>query len=218
VRIITIEREYGCGAPAIAEQLGSRLGWKLWDRALTHEVARIAQVDPRAAERCDERVDPLLYRLAKVFWRGTGERSLPIGDNTIFDSECMVGIMQRVVENAARGGNCIIVGRGSPYFLRGRQDVFHVFLYAPREAKIARLVRDGKTEAEAIELVETVDIERAAFIRRYFGKEWPLRSLYDIMINTSIGDDIVISTILHTMRAVDSKRTAAEPSPINGNR
>jgi len=153
-----------------------------------------------------------------VFWRGTGERSLPIGDNTIFDSECMVGIMQRVVENAARGGNCVIVGRGSPYFLRGRSDVFHVFLYAPRDAKIARLVRDGKSESEAAELVDTVDIERAAFIRRYFGKEWPLRSLYHMMINTSVGDEIVLSTILNTMRAVDGSPSSRELSPLDPHR
>ncbi|MBV9087788.1 MAG: cytidylate kinase family protein [Acidobacteriaceae bacterium] len=44
MRIITIEREYGCGAPAISGKLGSCLGWKVWDRALTEEVARIAQV------------------------------------------------------------------------------------------------------------------------------------------------------------------------------
>jgi cytidylate kinase len=218
VRIITIEREYGCGAPAIAEKLADRLGWKLWDRALTQEVARIAQVDPRTAERCDERVDPLLYRLAKVFWRGSGERSMPIGDNTVFDSECMVGIMQQVVEEAARGGNCIIVGRGSPYFLRGRPDVFHIFMYAPRDFKITRLMRDGKREAEATELVDTVDSERAAFIRRYFGKEWPLRSLYHMMINTSIGDDLVISTVLNTMKAVDLARSTAELSPAHANR
>jgi cytidylate kinase len=218
VRIITIEREYGSGAAGIAELLAKRLGWKLWDQALTEEVARIAQVDPRTAARCDERVDPLLYRLAKVFWRGSGERSLPIGDNAIFDSECMVGIMQRVVENAARGGNCVIVGRGSPYFLRGRPDVFHVFLYAPREAKIARLVRQGKSESDATELVDTIDIERAAFIRRYFGEEWPSRWLYHMMINTSIGDELVISTILNTMRAVDSTRSIRELSPVDAHR
>jgi cytidylate kinase len=217
VRIITIEREYGCGAPVIAEELASRLRWKLWDRALTEEVARIAQVDPRAAERCDERVDPFLYRLAKVFWRGSGERSLPIGDKAVFDSEFMVGIMNQVVERAAKGGNCVIVGRGAPYFLRGRRDAFHVFLFAGRDAKIARLVRSGKSEAEAIELVDTVDIERAAFIRRYFGKEWPLRSLYHMMINTSIGDENVIASILHTMRAVESKHGRLERALVDAN-
>src|ERR1051326_970865 len=39
IRIITIEREYGAGAPIIAGALADRLGWKLWDRELTAEIA-----------------------------------------------------------------------------------------------------------------------------------------------------------------------------------
>ena len=51
-RIITVEREYGCGAGEIARQLSLKLGWKLWDRELTAEIARVANVDavPRAIE------------------------------------------------------------------------------------------------------------------------------------------------------------------------
>ena len=56
-RLITIEREFGCGAASIAKQLAERLGWKLWDQRLTDEIAHIAQVDPSAVKRCDERMD-----------------------------------------------------------------------------------------------------------------------------------------------------------------
>jgi hypothetical protein len=76
----------------------------------------------------------------------------------------------------------------------------------------------AKPKLKPSKMVETVDIERAAFIRRYFGKEWPLRSLYHMMINTSIGDELVISTILNTMRAVDPSRSTAELTPANASR
>ena len=46
-RLVTIEREYGCGAAAIASQLADHLGWKLWDHLLTEEIARLANVDAR---------------------------------------------------------------------------------------------------------------------------------------------------------------------------
>ena len=42
-RLITIEREYGSGAAAIAASLAEQLGWKLWDHLLTEEIARIAK-------------------------------------------------------------------------------------------------------------------------------------------------------------------------------
>ena len=38
IRVITIEREFGAGGTAIAEKLAERLGWKLWDQALTTET------------------------------------------------------------------------------------------------------------------------------------------------------------------------------------
>ena len=66
-RLITIEREYGCGGGAIAAQLADHLGWKLWDHLLTEEIARLANVDCSAVMRCDERMDSRLHRLAKVF-------------------------------------------------------------------------------------------------------------------------------------------------------
>ena len=72
-RLITIEREYGCGGGAIAAKLAQQLGWKLWDHLLTDEIARIAKVEPSAVARCDERMDSRVYRLAKAFWRGSYE-------------------------------------------------------------------------------------------------------------------------------------------------
>lgn len=206
-RIATIEREYGCGGGKIAAQLADHLGWKLWDHLLTEEIARIANVDASAVWRCDERMDSRFYRLAKVFWRGSYERSSPLGDQA-FDTDRMVSMMQDITDRIATEGNAVVVGRGAPYFLRERSDAFHVFLYAPREEKVRRLREDGSSEAEAQELVETVDRERIAFVKHYFNADWPTRSLYHIMLNTAVGDQPVIDTILETMRRVEHRPKA----------
>jgi cytidylate kinase len=102
----------------------------------------------------------------------------------------------------AEQGNCVIVGRGAPYFLRDRADVFHVFLYAPRGEKLRRLQELGKSLHDAEDLVDTVDGERILFVKRYFGADWPTRALYHMMINTGIGDEKVISTVLHTVQTL----------------
>ena len=94
-RIITVEREYGCGGGDIARILADRLGWTLWDNALTEEIAKIANVDPRTVCSCDERVDSTFSRLAKVFWRGSFERSMPF--NPTFDADDMVEYVQQVL-------------------------------------------------------------------------------------------------------------------------
>lgn len=205
-RIITIEREYGCGAAEIAKHLASRLGWKLWDNELTEEIARVADVDKAAVSKCDERMDSRFHRLVRVFWRGSYERSTEIDLERSFDADQMVTIGEQVMREIAERGNCVIVGRGAPYHLRERRDAFHVFLYAPRGEKLKRIQRQGKTLREAEELVDTIDRDRIEFIKHYFNADWPTRCLYHVMLNTSMGDDSVIATVLHTMRTLEERR------------
>jgi cytidylate kinase len=207
IKIVTIEREYGCGGGEIAQQLAEHLGWKLWDQVLTEEIARLANCPKAVVERREERTDPLYYRLFKSFLRGSYEGSLNAHKLNLVDSESIIRITERVVQHAATKGNCVIVGRGSQHFLRDRQDTLRVFLYAPRDEKMRRLLLRGKNEREAEELVDTVDRERADFIAKYFGVEWPNRSLYHAMINTSIGDETVVQTIVNFMKTFDSQLT-----------
>ena len=115
------------------------------------------------------------------------------------------------MEKIAQEGKAIIVGRGAPYFLRDRRDTFDVFTYAPRAEKIRRLRELGKSQSEAEELVETVDRERIAYVKHYFDADWPSRALYDLMINTAMGDENVIATILNTMRLMEEKSQAKNP-------
>jgi cytidylate kinase len=110
-----------------------------------------------------------------------------------------------VVQQAAKTGNSVIVGRGAQHFLRNRQDTLRVFLYAPREDKLRRLLARGKSENEAEQLVDTVDRERADFIQKYFRVAWPDRAIYHAMINTAIGDEIVVPMILDFMKTLDAK-------------
>lgn len=208
-RLITIEREYGSGAAAIAAALAEQLGWKLWDHLLTEEIARIAKVDPSAVLRCDERMDSRLHRLAKVFWRGSYERSTPLS-NQIFDTDRMVTMMQEIMDRIAKEGNAVIVGRGAPYFLRENADAFHVFLYAPRAEKLRRTIAEGRSEEEAEELVDFVDRERIAYVKHYFNADWPTRSLYHMMLNTAVGNEPVVKTILDTMHLVAGSPKATD--------
>jgi cytidylate kinase len=201
-RIVTLEREFGCGGGGIACELARRLGWKLWDQQLTTEIARRAHVAEEAVCMCDERLDSRLYRLAKTFWRGSYERSLPLSNSITFDTDRMVALMEEISNNIAAEGNAVIVGRGAPFFLRNRQDTFRVFAYAHREEKVRRLVSLGKGREEAADLVDNVDKDRIAYIKHYFNADWPMRSLYHMMINTEIGDEKVIETILNGMEVM----------------
>ena len=75
-RIVTLEREFGCGCGFIGSELARHLGWKLWDQNLTCEIARRANVDVSEVASCEERVDGRLYRIAKAFCQGFHRQGL----------------------------------------------------------------------------------------------------------------------------------------------
>jgi cytidylate kinase len=210
IRIVTIEREYGCGAAQIAAKLASRLGWKLWDQQLTQEIARLAHCEQSAVAQREERRDPLYQRLLKSFALGSYEGLRGGQPVEMLDSDSIFKISQKVVEQAASTGNCVMVGRGSQHFLQGRRDVLRFFLYASTKEKVRRLVSEGHTQAHAEAMVDTVDRERAAFIKNYFHAEWPNRAVYHAMINTALGEEAVVEAILSFLKQDASQKTAAD--------
>jgi cytidylate kinase len=209
-QILLLDREYGAGASAIGEKIARRLNWNFFDQALTDEIARLAKIPADDCRRREERTDPWLQRLINVIWRGSFDRNLPSPDLAILDADRLVCLLEQVIKEAAEKKPCVIVGRGAPYFLRERTDIFSVFLYASRELRFCRVYNRVGNEAEAIHLVDTIDDDRRKFVKHYFGHEWPNRQLFQAMLNTGMGDDHTIETILHLLEAANRKSEAGK--------
>jgi cytidylate kinase len=209
IKVISVEREYGCGAANIAQTLADRLGWKLWDQEITDAIARRLKCKAEQVRAREERCDSLYYRLVKAFMRGSFEPSVDSADMELLDAEHLAVLFEKVVTEIAERGSCVIVGRGAPWFLRDRDDAFHVFLYAPWDEKMRRLLAAGESEREAEYLLESVDRERAAFVRKYYGKIFPDRTLYNMMLNTRIGDEAVVTTILDAVEVLKASQLHA---------
>jgi cytidylate kinase len=202
IKVLTIEREYGSGGADIARKLADRLGWTLWDQRLTDEIARHMECESQHIEQHEERRDPLHYRLFKAFLRGSFEGSMITPRMKMADADGIRQITERLVRAAASEGNCVIVGRGSAYYLHDLPYTFHVFVYAPFGDKVRRLLEKGKSEEEAMQLASTVDQDRAAFIKQYFGVDWPARHVFHMMVNSTMGDESVVQTVLAGLAAV----------------
>jgi len=197
IRIITISREYGSGGALVGGILARKLGWNLVDDPVIAEIAKRANVRPDLAARYDECVDPWFHRLLKAIWRGGYEGvATDLGTN-LFDADAMAALWHRVIQEAAKIGHCVIVGRGGQCILRDRRDAFHVSVYAPLTEKIARLhemLQPGPADPAA--LIEEVDNRRAAYVRRHFGEEWTDRHLYNLLISSTIGLEPAADAIL----------------------
>ncbi len=195
-RVLTIGGEYGSGRAEIARAAAAKLSWRLVDNCLIEDIAYAAHLDPSECRRYDERTDPWFHRLRKALWQGGFEGVASTSEQQPADAETVAQVAHRVIQQAAREGNCVIVGRGAQCLLQDRPDVFHVFVYAPRPERIERVQRREGTRADAESLVDTWDRRRAAYIRRYFGEDWTDHRLYDLMLSSSIGDAAAVATIL----------------------
>ncbi|MGB8535986.1 MAG: cytidylate kinase-like family protein [Acidobacteriaceae bacterium] len=208
VNAITIEREFGCGASEIASLAAGRLGWNLWDERLTQEIARLTESTPEAVEQREWRTDPAVLRIFQDFLRGAFEGGLPPTNRLrLLDARRIAAVSERAVNAALLSGPSVIVGRGSQFFLRDRKDVFHVFLYASRDFKIHRLISRGETQDKAIELVDTTDKARAAFVRQYLGLKWTEPHLYHTMFNTEMGESCTATMLVECLRLLQGGRS-----------
>jgi cytidylate kinase len=122
------------------------------------------------------------------------------------DDDCIREVTEQILKEVVEAGTSVIVGRGSAYYLGRRRDAFHVFIYAPFEDKVRRLRALGKSEKEAADLAETVDTDRAAFIKKYFNVEWPERHRFHLMINSSVGDEVAVETVIDTHARFEKQR------------
>jgi len=207
IRVITLEREYGSGGGEIAASIAGRLGWKLWDQLLTEEIARRLDCDCGAVAKHEEKKDPAYYRLLKAFMRGSFEGSLNAPRLSMVDTECVREVAQKLLPEIADAGKAVIVGRGSAYYLSKRVDAFHVFIYAPFQERIRRLQATGKSHKEAVELVETVDRDRADFISKYFNVDWPGRHRFHLMVNSGMGNEVAVEIVLDALARYEKDRS-----------
>src|SRR5271168_2871684 len=192
IRAITIEREYGSRGGEFAHDLAERLGWRLLDSELVAGAARVAGVDPKLAEKFDERLDPWYYRYGKAFFHDPLTATLT--DDLIFDSERMLKLIRQRILDEAKAGNCILVGRGAACALAGTPGCFHIFVYATASAKRDWFEHKFPKQAQqADQQLAALDKRRAAVIRRFYQQEWCSRGLYHMLLNSCIGTDAMIA-------------------------
>ena len=195
VRVITISREYGSGGAAIGQELAHRLAWKLLDRELILELARRAHVQPSEVSQMDEHASSFIERLLKAFWlSNTYIWSGPAPDAV--DPDYLAELSAIVIREAAKLGQCVIVGRGAQCVLQEREDVFHVFVYGSKPEKLKRVQTRHPTGTECEAALDEFDRTRAAYIRRYYKCDWAHRHLYDLLINSDVGIERAVATIL----------------------
>jgi cytidylate kinase len=165
--IITVSREMGTGAYAVAKELAKRLKYTLIDRVKIEELAAGYGLTNEILERVDEK--PPSYR--------TAEDRL---------QAAYLSTMELILLDCAKKGNVILYGRGGQDLIKGLQNVLKIRFVAPFEDRVEKFAEREWIDPElARDLIRKSDHQLGGFIHFYFNRDWNDPMAYDILFNTT---------------------------------
>ena len=179
--IINVGRQFGSGGGFVAKAIGRKLGIPVYDNELISKAAEESGYSKSVFEGGEKRKS--LFSMSSFFASGR----LPFGESSGYINDDMLfKIQSDVIRNIAEKGNAIIVGRCADYILRDL-DCLDVFVCAPMEFRVQRLVKnEGLEPEEAEELMRRKDRTREAYYNFYTFGAWGVASNYDLCVDSSI--------------------------------
>jgi cytidylate kinase len=185
--VITISRELGSEGDRIVEILCERLGYCRVDKAMLAQIAKQAGVNVEAVLEKEKSVaqKPRLIsdQMTSLYGRAPGA----FGHGGGLDDQTFARIVTETMEQFARQGNAIIVGRGGAMVLRDWPTALHVHLHASSEVRTERLMkRFGISELEAKRRIAASDEQKRLYFRNMHGNaNWKDLKHYHLAINTT---------------------------------
>lgn len=177
--VICIAREFGSGGHLIGRTLAEQLGIAFYDKELLRQAAEKSGILPELFEKADEKAAP-------SFPGDTAEKAASFADYASYQpNDAIQNAIADTIRELAEKSSCVIIGRCADYILRGRPDVFSVFIWAPEEARIHRIARLYNLEEDgARALIRKTDRNRANYYSLYTGRDWTSAESYDLVLNS----------------------------------
>ena len=189
--IITISRQYGSGGREIGQKLAARLGIPYYDKELIILAAEKSGYARSLFEEADQKAsNSMIFSLMRA---GSMANSydMPLNDKIYL-------IQSGVIQQVARQGSCVIVGRCADYILQERRDCFHVFIAGELKDRAARVIEEhGISAAAARSHVKDRDRRRSSYYKHITDQVWGMAANYDLCLNSSkLGIDRCVELIL----------------------
>lgn len=182
--IVTIGRQYGSGGRIIGKELAQRLGFDYYDKELINEAAKHSGLAKGCFEENDEKEMFSIPAIFSANWLSMGSGA---GMEGALTNEHIFKYQSDVIEMLSQKGRCVIVGRCADYILRHCPDCINIFIHAPLEERVKRVMaRDHIEEKEAASLAQKRDKQRASYYNFYTDKQWGNSDSYHLSIDSSI--------------------------------
>jgi len=199
--VLTIAREYGSGGSDIGRRVAELLGWKCVDKQIIERVSAMGKVDPEWAEQADEHAIAWWERVMKSFRQGGPELFVGEGPEIGVDRDMLQQFTASVIQEAAKVGKCVIIGRSSGCVLRHDPHVLRVLVYAPLAEKLKRMKLRHPNERDLQGLLHRMDSERTHYVQKYYGCDPAFPGLYHLCLNSTLGIDACAKLIMQVIQS-----------------
>lgn len=188
--IITIGRQYGCGGKEIGEKVAQRLGYTFYDKEILTMAAEENGLSPAAMEHYDEKPTGSLIYSLYMTGAATAD-SLPLNQQLAF---AQFNLIRKLSQN----DNCIFLGRCSDYILREKKNLVTVFLHAPMEHRIQRVMQEQgiSNPSLAEKTIRKADKSRGDYYNFFTHKKWGEAGSAMLSVDTSMLDTDGIAALI----------------------
>ena len=171
---IALTREAGARGALVAQEIGRRMNWPVYDRELVERIAREMGLRTSLLESVDER---------HKSWLLEGLEGLTIA-GPVTETKFVKHLAETVLSLSALG-HCVIVGRGAAHLLP-MESTLRVRLVGPKDDRVqATMAQLHLAADQALAWVEQTDRDRARFVKDHFGKDPSDPSHYDLVLNST---------------------------------
>lgn len=184
--IITIAREHGSSGKQIGKLVAEKLNIPFYYKEMTALAAQESGLAQEFISDINKNSPEYLH-------------DLYLSTKVVQDA---IAAQHKVIHKIAESGSCVIVGRSADYVLRDVPNVVRIFVYAPEEYRIGRVMEIyGDTREEAVKNIRRSDEARGAYYRNISGHEWGERTQYDLLVDSSIGLEKTAELIMQFVEA-----------------
>ncbi len=187
--IVTISRQFGAGGRTLGRLIADQLGYTFVDEEIIQMVAKKARVSTNWVESIEKEAGGrLLKYMTRLIPRGFIDMILD-NHRGYIDEEIYVDLLHQIINRLADEGNVVIIGRGSQYILRDRDDAYHILLVARKEDRIKFMETHYDLSPREASLVVNRQDKRRVNLYRKFGREdYDKPILYHLVFNSSKQD------------------------------
>ncbi len=202
--MLTLSHQYGSGGSRIAREIGRRLGWSVWEKEIIRQISSQYKVSEEYLDAKDERVDSFIERLVGLFGMGGFESAYEVPPPLWLNDAQLVRMTKGIIEEVAKEGRAVIVGRAGNQILAKHLTTLHVFLFAHLPVRIERIMQmEGLSHSAAEHRIAGMDKIRSDYVHTFYHADWRDPNFYNLLIDTGVWNEeqtieMILWALAHT--------------------